>query len=198
VNILSKVTIFFVTISLYMLPVFVKEVHAATYYVSTSGFDSNPGTLESSWQTLKNSLGKLRAGDTLNLRGGTYYEGNITTSSDGHTYKSGYTSTGSFPFNGQGSYDRSKVNLRGTYTLTEVDGNPVSESYCADLNGNLKTTGGRVTVKAYTDTSCQTLESKQTYTVTSYNEDTQGNFTVVATGSGGVVFTTSGVHEFSQ
>ncbi|MGI9285442.1 MAG: hypothetical protein ACR2P1_08630, partial [Pseudomonadales bacterium] len=47
---------------------------AATYYVSTNGEDGNPGSLAQPWQTVKHALSILRPGDTLYLRGGTYYE----------------------------------------------------------------------------------------------------------------------------
>jgi len=44
------------------------------YYVSPSGSDSNPGTLASPFLTIAHGLGVLTAGDTLNIRGGTYDE----------------------------------------------------------------------------------------------------------------------------
>ena len=44
------------------------------YYVSPSGSDGNAGTLASPWRTINTSVGKLKAGDTLNVRGGTYVE----------------------------------------------------------------------------------------------------------------------------
>jgi hypothetical protein len=48
---------------------------ACTRYVSTSGSDSAAGTSVSSpWRTIKASLGKLRAGDVLCVRAGTYAE----------------------------------------------------------------------------------------------------------------------------
>ena len=50
---------------------------AIEYYVSPSGSDNNSGTLSSPWQTLGYALGKLSPGDTLYLRGGTYYEHEI-------------------------------------------------------------------------------------------------------------------------
>ena len=49
------------------------------YYVSPTGSDGNSGTLISPWQTLEYALGKLSPGDTLNLRGGVYYENGIKT-----------------------------------------------------------------------------------------------------------------------
>jgi phage baseplate assembly protein W len=46
----------------------------ATYYVSTSGNDSNPGTIGSPWRTIQKAANTAAAGDTVNVRGGTYAE----------------------------------------------------------------------------------------------------------------------------
>jgi hypothetical protein len=43
-----------------------------TYYVSTSGSDSGPGSRESPWRTPGYAAGKLAPGDTLVILGGTY------------------------------------------------------------------------------------------------------------------------------
>ncbi len=47
----------------------------ATYYVSTTGSDSNPGTLAQPWRTIQHSMnaGVVAPGDTINIRGGTVY-----------------------------------------------------------------------------------------------------------------------------
>jgi hypothetical protein len=42
------------------------------YFVSPSGSDSNPGTLASPFLTISKGLSVLAAGDTLNIRAGTY------------------------------------------------------------------------------------------------------------------------------
>jgi len=47
-------------------------VEAATYYISLSGNDSNPGTLDSPWKTINKANSTLVAGDTVHLRAGTY------------------------------------------------------------------------------------------------------------------------------
>ena len=47
---------------------------AADYYVATGGDDSNPGTLVSPWLTIQKAADTLAAGDTVNIRGGTYEE----------------------------------------------------------------------------------------------------------------------------
>jgi len=46
----------------------------ATHYVSTSGSDSNAGTLAQPFSTLNKAVSVLRPGDTLYVRGGTYVE----------------------------------------------------------------------------------------------------------------------------
>ncbi len=47
---------------------------ASTYYVSTGGSDSNPGTIGSPFRTMSKGLRSLFPGDTLIVRGGTYNE----------------------------------------------------------------------------------------------------------------------------
>ena len=51
--------------------------HAATYYVATTGNNSNPGTEEQPWQTVVYAVNTMVAGDTTYVRGGTYTEGAI-------------------------------------------------------------------------------------------------------------------------
>jgi parallel beta-helix repeat protein len=43
-----------------------------TLYVSLAGSDSNAGSQESPWRTIRYGVSRLRAGDTLYVRGGTY------------------------------------------------------------------------------------------------------------------------------
>ena len=47
---------------------------AATYYVATNGNDLHSGTLSSPYLTWNKGLSKLKAGDTLYIRGGTYHQ----------------------------------------------------------------------------------------------------------------------------
>jgi parallel beta-helix repeat protein len=47
------------------------------YYVSASGNDSNPGTIELPWKTIQNSVEKLEYGDTLYVFPGTYQGVNL-------------------------------------------------------------------------------------------------------------------------
>lgn len=46
---------------------------ANTYYVATNGSNDNPGTLEQPFGSLAYAAAKLKPGDTLSVRGGTYY-----------------------------------------------------------------------------------------------------------------------------
>lgn len=58
---------------------------AATYYVATWGNNYNAGTSDRPFQTLRYSISRLRAGDTLIARGGNYYEAlwiNVTGAPD--------------------------------------------------------------------------------------------------------------------
>ena len=54
------------------LLVFNSVVSAKTYYVATTGKDSNPGTIASPWATWKKGFETAIAGDTVFIRGGIY------------------------------------------------------------------------------------------------------------------------------
>lgn len=56
---------------------------AATYYVATTGSDGNAGTSTKPWRTIKYAVGKMVAGDTTYVSGGTYQEGEIRFSKSG-------------------------------------------------------------------------------------------------------------------
>jgi hypothetical protein len=43
-----------------------------TYYVSTSGNDNNAGTLAAPWRTIQKAANTVQAGDTVQVRAGTY------------------------------------------------------------------------------------------------------------------------------
>jgi hypothetical protein len=55
-------------------PVSAETDASASYYVSTSGSDSNPGTLTQPWRTIAHAGTRLNAGDTLFIFGGIYQE----------------------------------------------------------------------------------------------------------------------------
>jgi hypothetical protein len=52
---------------------------AATYYVSMSGSDSNPGTQASPFKTITKANGTVSAGDTVHVAPGIYTGGSTTT-----------------------------------------------------------------------------------------------------------------------
>lgn len=64
------------TIILTLLTIlFAQSAYATTYYVATNGSDVNAGTnLNSPFKTVQKALGFVKAGDTINIRGGTYNE----------------------------------------------------------------------------------------------------------------------------
>jgi hypothetical protein len=47
---------------------------SATYYVATTGNDASAGTLAAPWKTINHAAQVAAAGDTVNVRGGTYKE----------------------------------------------------------------------------------------------------------------------------
>jgi uncharacterized repeat protein (TIGR02059 family) len=53
-------------------------LNATTYYVSTTGSDSNPGTLSQPWATWQKGFNSISAGDILYIRGGTYTQGSFS------------------------------------------------------------------------------------------------------------------------
>jgi Right handed beta helix region len=46
----------------------------SSFYVSTTGGDSNPGTQAAPWRTVQHAADSVRAGSTVNVRGGVYEE----------------------------------------------------------------------------------------------------------------------------
>src|SRR5579864_2826392 len=46
----------------------------SSFYVSTTGNDSNPGTQTAPWRTVQHAADTVRAGSTVNVRGGVYEE----------------------------------------------------------------------------------------------------------------------------
>jgi hypothetical protein len=46
----------------------------SSFYVSTTGNDSNPGTLAAPWRTIQHAADTARAGSAVNVRGGVYEE----------------------------------------------------------------------------------------------------------------------------
>jgi Protein of unknown function (DUF1565)/Bacterial Ig-like domain (group 3) len=59
---------------LVVVGVLAQSVAGATFYVSTTGNDTNPGTLSSPWRTIQHAANTATAGATVYVMGGTYNE----------------------------------------------------------------------------------------------------------------------------
>ncbi len=57
---------------------------AGMYYVATNGNDTNPGTIDRPWKSIQYAVNRLSAGNTLYVRGGTYYE-SVTVSNSSNS-----------------------------------------------------------------------------------------------------------------
>ncbi len=66
-----------------------------TYYVSTSGSDTNAGTLSAPWRTIQHAANTVVAGDTVQVRAGTYNE--IVTMKTSGNATSGYITFQNYP-----------------------------------------------------------------------------------------------------
>src|SRR5215813_11975209 len=64
----------FVSPLILVLSLWAGVAFGATYYVSTTGTDANPGTIDRPFGTINRGAALLHPGDTLYLRGGTYYQ----------------------------------------------------------------------------------------------------------------------------
>ena len=59
------------------------QVPLGGHYLAPLGDDSNPGTIIRPWKTLQHAIEQLTPGDVLYVRGGTYFESQITVSVSG-------------------------------------------------------------------------------------------------------------------
>jgi hypothetical protein len=66
-----------------------------TYYVSSSGNDNNAGTLSAPWRTIQKAANTVKAGDTVQVRAGTYNE--IVTMKTSGNASSGYITFQNYP-----------------------------------------------------------------------------------------------------
>ena len=57
-----------------ILLIFSFSIYANTYYVATSGSDTNPGTETQPWASIQKAANTLMAGDTVFIKAGTYHE----------------------------------------------------------------------------------------------------------------------------
>ena len=67
----------------------------ASFYVSTTGDDLNPGTQTAPWRTVQHAADTARAGSTVNVRGGIYEE-LVSINASGNS-SDGYITFRSYP-----------------------------------------------------------------------------------------------------
>lgn len=143
----------------------------------------------------------LAAGAALAFSGTHSFLNIYTVSSDGHASISSYQAQGSVPFDGHGNYDGSRINLKGTLTVSEQDGALVNPplQYCLKVQGKVDAAGqGSATVTQYKDLSCKKVANQGSYAVSSYTEGTDGAFSLQYQDSAGVITTASGTHTYSR
>src|SRR5579863_6735482 len=67
-----------------------------TYYVSTSGKDSNPGTIDEPWLTIQHAADEVHAGDTVYVRQGVYTKETVEMKASGSA-SAGFITFSSYP-----------------------------------------------------------------------------------------------------
>jgi hypothetical protein len=100
-----------------------------TYFVSTAGSDSNPGTYELPWRTIQHAANTVQPGDTVEVEAGTYSE--IVTMVTSGNATQGYITFTNYP--GQtpaidgtgltiGSGDTGLINMKGSFSYIVIQG----------------------------------------------------------------------------
>src|SRR5438552_4033848 len=124
-------------ISAALLLAFVPVATAATYYVSNSGSNSNPGTLAAPWQTIfkvQSILGSLQPGDSVLFeRAGIWYQelhlSNLNGSA-GSPITFGNYGTGNLPIiDGGGTVDSVNLKITGTNVRQWCIGGNIGSAY---------------------------------------------------------------------
>jgi hypothetical protein len=78
---------FALTLLACLVVAFASPAFATTYYVATTGLDTNPGTSAQPWATLQHAVVTIAAGDTILVMPGTYAGARIETSGAAGAYK---------------------------------------------------------------------------------------------------------------
>lgn len=124
---------------------------SASWYVSVTGNDKNPGTLAAPFQTIQKAAGLAQAGDTVYIRGGTYHESvapaNSGTAAAPITFTNYnnevVTVSGADPVTGWTAAGGNKYAATQPWDLGEgnnqlfVDGQMMNEARWPEPNGNL-------------------------------------------------------------
>jgi hypothetical protein len=110
-----------------------------TYYISTTGLDSNPGTLAEPFATIQHAVDLAEPGSTLTVRGGTYREA-IDLAGLAGTSNAPITLT---------AYNGETVTLDGTVAITN--------RWVLDTNAVYKTTLSQDVTQLFVDGQIMTL-----------------------------------------
>ncbi len=121
-----------------------------TFYVAVNGNDANPGTKSRPFATLRHASGKTRPGDTVLVRGGTYYlKGTQYVESHGKrgaliTYRSAPGERA--VLDGSRTNDGNLVDLRGEYNVLQGFEVREAKNFCIITLGakHSKIVGNRV------------------------------------------------------
>ncbi len=118
------------------------EANGTIYVVATNGSDSNPGTQGQPFATIQQAIRKVKAGDTIQVRGGTYHQQfRITTSG-----------TAAQPITIM-AYPGEKPILDGQYTLPEGSvarcNNEGSEPKCFTFNALVRIIGSHIRFRGF-------------------------------------------------
>lgn len=89
------------------------SAHATDYYVATNGNDSNPGTIDKPWRTMKKALWTVSGGETVYFRAGTYTPVDYSTTRPDFHPPAGQWITFK-PYNGE------KVIINGTWEFRGI------------------------------------------------------------------------------
>ena len=121
---------------------------AVTYYVSTNGNDSNPGSQDRPWRTIGYASSVMQAGDTTIVTAGTYNE-NVSTTRNG-------SSGNRITFRAQGTVRTHTFQLYNDYVT--IDGFEMTNAnqlfmmniegdYCEILNNTIHDVGSAATIQ---------------------------------------------------
>jgi hypothetical protein len=151
--------------SAFVILILSTRAFATTYYVSTGGNDSNPGTSSSPWKTIQKAANTVAAGDTVIVGAGTYNEPiNVSRSGTSDSSRITFSASGTVQINGAVSLSGSYIKFDG-FTVTRTGGGSgystieVSGSYTIVQNCKPTNTDSAGIMTTATSTYCQLLSN---------------------------------------
>lgn len=148
------------------------------YYVSTTGDDNNPGTIDAPFKTFLKADTVLQEGDKLEILGGTYYEKLKITSSGTQNSPISILKGDSQPVViDLRNEDDKNIYITGSYVNVEGKGIKVKNSndICVDINGNYNKVQGLIVHDCqdhgiYTDGQHNIIDGNEVYLANLNNE----------------------------